>query len=57
MVEDYTSLMYNGVWEVVSRPINRIVVGSLWIYKIQAKVCGKGVLRRRESNMMRYFLH
>ena len=27
--------MQNDVWEVVSRPIDRVVFGSHWIYKIK----------------------
>ena len=35
MVEEYSSIMQNDVWEVVPRPTNRAVVGSRWIYKIK----------------------
>ena len=35
MVEEYSSIMTNNVWEVVPRPQNRSVVGSRWIYKIK----------------------
>ena len=35
MVEEYSSIMTNDVWEVVPRPQNRSVVGSRWIYKTQ----------------------
>ena len=35
MVEEYSSLMQNDVWEVVPRPIDREVVGSRQIYKIK----------------------
>ena len=31
MVEEYSSIMQNDVWEVVPRPTNRVVVGSCWI--------------------------
>ena len=33
MVEEYTLIMHNDVWEVVPRPTNKAVVGSCWIYK------------------------
>ena len=33
MVEEYSSIMTNDVWEVVPRPQERSVVGSRWIYK------------------------
>ena len=35
MVEEYSSIMMNDVWEVVPRPEDRSVVGSRWIYKIK----------------------
>lgn len=35
MVEEYSSIMTNDVWEVVLRPKGISVVGSRWIYKIK----------------------
>eukprot|EP00253_Pinus_taeda_P017436 PITA_17436 len=35
MVEEYTSIMVNDVWEVVPRPQDRSVVGSRGIYKVK----------------------
>eukprot|EP00253_Pinus_taeda_P017024 PITA_17024 len=35
MVEEYNSIMVNDVWEVVSRPQDKSVVGLRWIYKIK----------------------
>jgi len=35
MVEEYNSIMVNDVYEVVSRPQDKFVVGSRWIYKIK----------------------
>eukprot|EP00253_Pinus_taeda_P034476 PITA_34476 len=35
MVEVYSSIMTNDVWEVVPRPEDRSIVGSRWIYKIK----------------------
>ena len=35
MVEKYSSIMQNYVWEIVPRPIDRVVFGSHWIYKIK----------------------
>ena len=35
MVEEYDSNMKNQVWEVVSRPEGKNVVGSKWIYKVK----------------------
>ena len=35
MVEEYSSIMTNDVWEVIPKPQERSVVGSRWIYKIK----------------------
>ena len=35
MVEEYSSIMTNDVWEVVPRPQEVSVVGSRWIYKVK----------------------
>ena len=35
MIEEYQSIMKNDVWEVVSRPEEKFVVTSKWIYKIK----------------------
>ena len=35
MVEEYDSIMKKQVWEVVSRPQGKKVVGSRWIYKVK----------------------
>jgi len=35
MAEEYSSIMVNDAWEVVSRPQDRLVVGSRWIYKVK----------------------
>ena len=35
MVEEYSSMMQNDIWEVVPRSIDKAVVGSCWTYKIK----------------------
>jgi hypothetical protein len=35
MVEEYASMIKNNVWEIVTRPLNKSVVSSKWIYKIK----------------------
>jgi hypothetical protein len=35
MVEEYTSIMKNNVWDIVSRPKLRSTVSSKWLYKIK----------------------
>ena len=34
MVEEYTSIMRNDVWDIVSRPEEKSVVSSRYLYKI-----------------------
>ena len=38
MVEEYDSIVRNSVWEVVPRPKNKSMVGSVWIYKVKQVV-------------------
>ena len=33
MVEEYDSIVKSSSWEIVSRPVDKSVVGSIWIYK------------------------
>ena len=40
MMEEYNSIMKNGVWEVVPRPEGKSVVTSKWLYKIKHAVDG-----------------
>jgi len=35
MQEEYQSIMKNGVWEIVTRPIDNYFFTSKWIYKIK----------------------
>ena len=35
MVEEYSFIMKNDVWDVVPRPEGMFVVSSKWIYKIK----------------------
>jgi len=35
MIEEYSSIMKNDVWEVVPRPKGKSVVTSRWLYKIK----------------------
>ena len=35
MIEEYSSIMNNDVWEVVPRPEGKSVVTSRWLYKIK----------------------
>ena len=40
MIEEYQSIMKNGVWDVVPRLEGKSVVTSKWIYKIKHVVDG-----------------
>jgi len=40
MVEEYDSIMWNCVWDVVPRPQDKSVVSSIWIYNIKQAVDG-----------------
>ena len=40
MIEEYQSIMKNDVWDVVSRPEEKSVVTSMWIYKIKHAIDG-----------------
>ena len=40
MVEEYTSIMKNDVWNIVPRLEGKSVVTSTWLYKIKHAVDG-----------------
>jgi hypothetical protein len=40
MVEEYTSIMKNDVWDIVPRPEGKSIVSSKWLYKIKHAVDG-----------------
>jgi hypothetical protein len=40
MVEEYDSIIKKSVWDIVLRPIDKSVVGSRWIYKVNQAVDG-----------------
>eukprot|EP00253_Pinus_taeda_P026703 PITA_26703 len=35
MVEEYDSIVQNNVWDVVPRQVNKLVVSSRWLYKVE----------------------
>ena len=37
MVEEYESIVKNIVWEVVPKPTDKSVVGSIWIFKVSRR--------------------
>ena len=40
MVEEYDSIVKNSDWEIVPRPMGKLVVGSRWIYKLKQAADG-----------------
>jgi hypothetical protein len=40
VLEEYRSILKNDVWDIVSRPKDKSVVSSKWIYKIKHAVDG-----------------
>ena len=40
MVEEYDSIVWNNVWDVVPRPENKSVVSSHWLYKVKQAADG-----------------
>jgi uncharacterized lipoprotein len=64
MLEEYKSIIKNNVWDIVSRPKDKSVVSSKWIYKIKHAADGsvekfkaifvaRGSLRKKESTTKR----
>ena len=35
MVEEYDSIVRNSAWEILPRPVDKLVVGSIWIYTVK----------------------
>eukprot|EP00253_Pinus_taeda_P004555 PITA_04555 len=50
MVEEYSSIVTNDVWEVVPRPKDRSGVGPRWIYKI--KYVADGSIEKYKARFM-----
>ena len=40
MVDEYDSIVKNNAWEIVPRPVDKSVVGSRWIYKVNQAIDG-----------------
>jgi hypothetical protein len=54
MVEEYSSIMKNDVWDIVLRPKGKSVVNSKWIYKIKNAADG-GVEKYKARFVVRGF--
>jgi hypothetical protein len=35
MIEEYNSIMKNDIWEIVLRPVGKLVIDSGWLYKVK----------------------
>jgi len=56
MVEEYSSIIKNKIWEVVSRPEGNSIVTSMWLYKI--KHVADGSIEKFKARLMaRGFSH
>ena len=40
MVEEYDPIVRNSAWENFPRPVDKLVVGSRWIYKVKQAANG-----------------
>ena len=40
MVEEYNSIVKNNAWEIVPRLVDKLVIGSRWIYKVKQATNG-----------------
>jgi hypothetical protein len=47
MHEEYRDILKNNLWDIVSRPKDKSVVSSKWIYKIKHAVKGSGKVQRK----------
>jgi len=54
MVEEYDSIVHNSVWDMVSRPENKSVVSSCWLYKVKQAADGS-VEKHKERFVARGF--
>jgi hypothetical protein len=50
MVEEYDSIVHNGVWEVVLRPVGKSVVTSRWLYK--TKYVAHGNIEKHKAHFV-----
>ena len=54
MMEEYESIMKNNVWEIVSRPDEKFVVTSKWIFKIKYSI-DKSIMKYKARFVARVF--
>jgi hypothetical protein len=50
ILEEYDSIMFNDVWEVVSRPVGKSVVTSRWLYK--TKYAAHGSIEKHKARFV-----
>jgi hypothetical protein len=50
MVEEYDSIVRNDVWDVVSRPVGKLVVTSRWLYK--TKIAADGSVEKHKARFV-----
>eukprot|EP00253_Pinus_taeda_P035845 PITA_35845 len=54
MVEEYDSIMWNSVWDVIPRPGDKSMVSSRWLYKVK-RVADGSVEKQKERFVARGF--
>ena len=50
MVEEYDSIVRKNAWEIVPRSVDKLVVGSRWIYKV--KQVGDGSVEKYKAKFV-----
>jgi hypothetical protein len=50
MVEEYDSIVRNDVWDVVLRPVGKLVVTSRWLYK--TKIAADGSMEKHKARFV-----
>jgi len=40
MLEEYNYILKNDVWEIISRPVGKLVIDSKWLYKVKHAIDG-----------------
>ena len=56
MVEEYDSIIKNSAWEIVPRPVEKLLVGLRWIYKVK-KVADGSVEKCKATFVAHGFSH
>jgi len=50
MVEEYNSIIQNDVWDTITRPKDKTIVSSKWLYKI--KYAADGSIEKHKARFV-----